>query len=190
MLAPVLVTAPTDLPVSIVEAKAWCRVDHDDDDDLLEALIAAATGHLDGWSGCLGRAIMTQTWRQDFGGFSRVLRLPMFPVSSVESVKYFDADNAEQTLQSANYTLMTDERGCFLEIDRDLSWPSTYCRRDAVSVTYLAGEGSAPAAIATAIKMLVANWYMHRESVGSAEMAADLPLGVRRILSPLNRTGV
>jgi hypothetical protein len=56
--------------------KLHCRVDFDDDDLLLEALIGAATAHLEK---VLDIAIVTQSWRQDFGNFS-CLRLPKDPV--------------------------------------------------------------------------------------------------------------
>lgn len=78
MLAPVRVTPPAEPPVSLEEAKAHLRVDFGDDDLYVAGLIEAATAHLDGWSGILGRALVTQTWRQDLCGFPRdgVIRLP------------------------------------------------------------------------------------------------------------------
>jgi hypothetical protein len=42
----------------------------DDDDEYVDTLIAVATDYLDGYSGVIGRAMITQTWRQDFDGFS------------------------------------------------------------------------------------------------------------------------
>ena len=44
----------TDI-VSLAEAKAWCRVDHDDEDEIIESMIAAATETVaetaDAWDG-------------------------------------------------------------------------------------------------------------------------------------------
>ncbi len=40
-----------------------CRADHEFEDVLIDGYLLAAIGHLDGWSGVLGRCIMPQTWR-------------------------------------------------------------------------------------------------------------------------------
>jgi fatty-acyl-CoA synthase len=79
------------MPVTLTEIKAHCRVDGADSDAVLNALIAAAVSHLDGHTGILGRAMVTQTWRQDFEAFGGRLRLPLWPVASVTSVTYRDA---------------------------------------------------------------------------------------------------
>ena len=61
-MTPTLVTAPVSTPVDLADLKAHLRVDHDDDDATLAALMASAVAHLDGWTGVLGRAIMPQEW--------------------------------------------------------------------------------------------------------------------------------
>lgn len=189
MLAPVLVTPPASDPVTLAEAKLHCRVDHDDDDDLIEALIAAATGHLDGWSGILGRAIITQTWRQDYGAFADKLRLPLSPAASITSITYYDGDNAQQTLATSVYGLFVDAAGPYVRLKPDQDWPGTYTRPDAVSVTYVAGAAEALPAVKAAILLLVGHWYANREAV-SAEGMTDLPMGVSALLRPLRRVGV
>lgn len=115
MYRPVLVTAPATMPVTLTEAKAQLDVSYTDKDTLIEGLIAAATAHLDGWSGILGRCLITQTWRQDFDRFNRCLRLPLFPVASITSVKYTDAFEAEQTIANTNYSLLCDDLGYYVE---------------------------------------------------------------------------
>lgn len=75
-MTPVLITAPTSQPVTLAEAKAHCRVDGTDDDALLAGLIAAAVGHMDGWTGVLGRCIMPQTWRVSASAGDVVLPMP------------------------------------------------------------------------------------------------------------------
>ena len=57
-----LVTAATEPILTLEEAKLHLRVDHDDDDDLIEALVAAVTARLDGRDGILGRCLRAQTW--------------------------------------------------------------------------------------------------------------------------------
>ncbi|MFC4625432.1 head-tail connector protein, partial [Daeguia caeni] len=143
MLTPVRIVAPANMPVSLSEAKAHLRVDHDDQDDLIIAQIRAATAWLDGWSGILGRALVTQTWRQDFVGFADHLPLPLAPVTAIDSVSYFDGDNVQQTLDTGVYDLFADARGAYVTRRSGQSWPATFRRADAVSIIFTAGYGAA-----------------------------------------------
>lgn len=187
MLAPVLVTPPDDLPLSVAEARQHCRIDGTDDDALVAALIQAATDHLDGWNGILGRCLMTQTWRQDFPGFGCRMRLPLAPVQSVSQVTYYDADNAQQTLASSVYALLTDAVGSYVTLAPNQDWPTTYRRPDAVSVTYVAGYGGAtdvPQAIKQAMLLMISHWYENREAATVGVIASSLPMAVDALLTP------
>lgn len=158
MLAPVRTVAPASMPVTLAEAKAHLRVDHDDQDDLITAQIKAATAYLDGYAGILGRALITQTWRQDLAGFAFRLTLPVSPVIAIVSVSYCDVGNVVQTLDAGVYDLFTDTRGAYLTLRPGQSWPATFRRADAVSITFIAGFGAAadvPEPIRKAILLIV-----------------------------------
>lgn len=158
MIAPVRTIAPVNMPVSLAEAKAHLRVDHDDQDDLITAQIKAATAYLDGYAGILGRALVTQTWRQDFAGFADRLALPVSPVIAIVSVSYFDGGNVMQTLDASIYDLFADARGVYLTLRPGQSWPAALNRADAVSITFTAGFGAAtdvPEPIRQAILLIV-----------------------------------
>ena len=158
MLAPVRTVAPTSMPVSLTEAKAHLRVDHDDQDDLITAQIKAATAYLDGYSGILGRALIIQTWQQDFAGFADRLAFPISPVTAIVSVAYFDAGNMQQTLDADVHDLFADARGAYVALRPRQSWPVTFNRTDAVSITFTAGFGAAtdvPDPIRQAILLIV-----------------------------------
>lgn len=191
-LSPVLITPPAVLPVTAADAdgiRAHSRIDTADEDGLLDAYIAAATQYVDGPAGVLGRALITQTWRQDFRMFG-LLRLPLAPVQSITSVTYWDGDNASQTLSSDTYVLREDAAGAYVDLAPDQSWPAAYYRPDAVSVTFVAGYGDAatdvPEPIRQAIRMMVAHWYEHREAV-TMEAAAEMPLAARALLGLYRR---
>ncbi len=168
MPKPVRTADPAADPIDVAEAKAHCNVDFGDDDALITALIAAATVHLDGYTGILGRALVTQSWRQDFGVFADCLRLPLEPVSAIDSVKYFDAANGEQTVATAVYSLQTDDLGSYVILNDGQSWPSEiYDRPDAVRVTFTAGYGAAadvPQSIKQAMFFMICDWYETRSS--------------------------
>ncbi len=146
------------MPVSLAEAKAHLRVEHDDQDDLITAQIRAATAWLDGYAGILGRALITQTWRQEFGRFADHLPLPLAPVTAIDSVSYFDVGNVQQTLDPGLYDLFANARGAHVALRPGQSWPVTFRRADAVSVTFTAGYGAAadvPEPICQAILLIV-----------------------------------
>lgn len=192
MYRPVLVTAPAAATtlVTLVEAKAQLRVDHTDDDDKITALITAAVGYVDGWTGILGRCLLSQTWRQDFDSFCGCLRLPLFPVISITSVKYDDASNVEQTVSSANYSLLTDDLGSYVAFLSTYAFPVIDIERPAVRVAYVAGYADAdsvPPAIKHALLMLVGHWYENRESINIGGVVSSIPLAFDALISPYRR---
>lgn len=192
MLRPVRTVAPAADLLDIDAVKLQLHEDGTDQDSLIEALIAAATAHLDGYSGILGRCLINQTWRQDFEAFATRLRLPFPDVSSVSSLQYYDANNAQQTVADANYQLLEDELGAFIELSGLYTPPVTYgYRRDAVSVTFVAGYGPAasdvhPSVIPAAL-MLIGHWYENREAVNIGNIVSELPFAVRALLAPVSR---
>ncbi len=205
MHRPVLVTPPAQLPVSLLEAKAHLRVDHSEDDALISSLVTAATAHLDGWTGILGRCLVDQTWRQDFDSFARYLELPLGPVSEIVDVKWRNAAGQIATVSASESSLVTDAGGQSYVRFRDaFSYPSGLHERGAVSVTYRAGHAATPAAegppavaettevpapIKIAILLTAAHWYGQREAA-SADQLAEIPLGVTKLLSPFLRVRI
>lgn len=187
MYRPVRTVAPADTPVSLTEVKAHLDVTYTDKDTQITALIAAATAHLDGWTGILGRCIITQSWRQDFDRFNRCLRLPLFPVASITSVKYDDESDAEQTIDSSNYTLLTDDLGSYVKFIDTYAFPAIDAERPAVRVTYVAGEASAPDAIKQAMLLLIRHWFDNPSAGHVGAPAQALPLSVDALLAPYRR---
>jgi uncharacterized phiE125 gp8 family phage protein len=161
---PVLIAAPAETPVSLAEVKEAVRVDFSDDDASLQAYLAAAVAHLDGYSGILGRCLVTQTWRQGFRGWSPRLRLP-FPDVDAESVvvTYLDAGAVDQTVAPAHYQVVEGHLGAEVVFKDIFSAPILGDDREArVRVDFQAGYGAAedvPADIRLVIKALTRHWY-------------------------------
>jgi uncharacterized phiE125 gp8 family phage protein len=109
-----LITRPTEDVVTLAEAKAQIRITNSDNDDMIAALIAAATASIDpAGGGWLGRAIRPQTWELRLNEFPRgycgsgyhhnfrmfnEIELPYPPLISVDSFTYKDHDGIEKTL--------------------------------------------------------------------------------------------
>ena len=186
MLAPVLTTPPAADLMSTAEAKAHLRVDFSDDDTYIGTLIKASQGWLDGWSGYLGRALITQTWSQSYCDFHRRMRLPLAPVQSIDEITYYDDNGDEQTWASSNYRLQVDGKGPYVEVDEAASYPTIDRRDDAVTVSFIAGYGASstdvPPAIIQAAKMLIGHWYENREAVVIGTISSDVSVSVQAIL--------
>lgn len=185
-MKPILVSPPQELPVVRGDAKLHCRIDGDEEDMLVDGLIRAATSHLDGWGGILGRCIITQDWRFSVSGWSQCIRLP-FPDVSAAVVKYLDADNAEITVSAGDYEILHDAKGSVLRFRDSWTQPDLYDdAQEPVTVTVTAGYGAVtdvPAAIKHAILMLVCHWYESRMSVAEAKME-EVPMAFNALVQP------
>lgn len=194
ILSPVLVTPPTDLPVSLAAAKAHLRVEHDEDDGMIEGLIAAAVSHLDGWTGALGRCLMPQVWRVDLPSFPLCGRivLPIVPVRSV-TITYLDGSGALVGLLEDEFSLRGTRGGMEVWRAPARSWPATAEAPIALSLTLACGWQAAddvPAAIRHAILLMVGDLYRNRETtgVGSGVLGTvPMSLTVDRLLAPWRR---
>jgi len=193
MYRPVLITAPATTPVTLAEAKAQLDIpsDETDNDALITGLINAAVGYLDGWTGVLGRCIVTQTWRQDFDCFERILRLPLFPVTSITSVKYDDDNDVEQTVGSSNYVLLTDDLGSYVKFLDTFSFPSIHTEAPAVRATYVAGHAATDhqyAVIRQIVFLLVRHWYDNPSAVVVGVNTQTMPMAVDALTAIVRRT--
>ncbi|WP_353641326.1 head-tail connector protein [Mesorhizobium sp. WSM2239] len=195
MLRPARTSAPDAKPVSLEEAKAHCRVDHNDDDSVISALIDAAVAYLDGWAGVLGRCIINQGWSVSLCDWPNcgVIRLP-FPDVSAATVKYFDTDNVERTVSASLFERLEDERGAFIKFRDDFTTPTVFDdRSDGVRVEFTAGYGQAasdvPAALRAAVLLTIAHWYERREAA-TADALSEIPFGASALITPYRRVGV
>lgn len=148
-----VVTAPLELPVTVVEAREHLKESSTSRDAEILRLIYAATDFAEQYT---GRALVTQTLDHFVERFpyGTTLSLPFSPVVSVTSLKYRDVANVEQTWASSNYEVDSDEWDPRLVLAYGIDWPDTYERHDAVTVRYVAGYGNAakvPYSIVTAI---------------------------------------
>lgn len=176
------VTPPATEPVSLVEAKAHLRVDIDTDDSLISTQISAARAWCEDW---VKRAFVTQTWRAYFDVFPGqaiaeqtycdamlgrspsaerlAIVLPKPPLVSVTHVKYYDEDDALQTLASTEYQVDTAALPGRILPKLDGSWPATSGRVNAVEVQFVCGGSTIDPRVKQAILLIVGSWYETRE---------------------------
>jgi uncharacterized phiE125 gp8 family phage protein len=181
-MSAILLTPPSAEPWTLAEAKAFLRVEHDDDDAIIASLIAAARGQVEALT---RRALLTQSWRfvLDRWPADGRLSLRMAPLRSVTAARVYDyagnasaidlerfvVDTAANVIASPCWALPVPGRSTAgIELD--------------VQLGYGALAGDVPDPLRHAIRMLVAHWYENRAAVGAG--AAMLPAGVGALLAP------
>lgn len=148
--------APAVPVVTADEARAQGIGRSTDADTLVEALVAAATEHLDGRTGILGRALVNQTWRLDTAepdSCGRV-RIDMPNVSTISSIATV-LNDAATTWSAAQYRLGSVGNFHFVEPRSGYSWPSTDDVEDAIRVTFVTGFGATAADVPTPIRQAI-----------------------------------
>lgn len=171
-----LITAPATEPVTLVEAKAQCKVEHSVDDALLALFIQGAreaAEHL------TGRAFITQTWELVLDAFPTCeIELPKPTVQSIVSLKYLDGAGIEQTIASANYTLDADKLPGWVLPAVGATWPGTQAAANTVRVRFTAGYGAGAAVPATLKQWMllqIGAAYRNREAFQAGITVAELP---------------
>lgn len=135
----VLVTGPTEEPVSLAEAKLHARITQANDDATIRRYIQFAREACEEYT---GRGLLTQTWKLTLRSFADVLSLPRAaPLQSVTSVQYYDASGVLQTLAASFYDVDTTARPGRLCRASNQFWPALQADRQTgrVIVTYVVG---------------------------------------------------
>lgn len=163
-----LVTAPASEPITLAEARKQLELANDDTthSDHLTLLIQAAREQ---WEHDTDSACLTQTWSVNLPYFSgSSIALPKRPIQSITSITYYDSAEASQTLATSVYAFDAAARKVRLKTLQ--TWPTTYERFDAVTVTFVAGYASAanvPAIHKQAMRLLISHYFENRDMIMS-----------------------
>lgn len=181
-----LVTAPATEPVTLAEAKLWCRIEQDvtDEDTLVNSLIAGARQYLEDtfWV-----PIITQTWAMQFDKDELnllVWNINKAPLTSVSSITYYDSNNALQTLAASSYEV--DIYGSPARF-RIKTMPNVYDRMNVLQVNFVCGWANAaavPQPIKDAMRMIIASNYENRQTVVTGTQVNEIPDAVNSKMSP------
>ena len=167
-----LVTAPTAYPLTLAEAKDHLKVEHTDDDALIDTMLSAATSYTEGYT---GRDLIQRTWDYSFERFPSTFCLPKNPVLSITSITYIDGDTSpeEQTIATTIYGLDSGVEPAVVYRKYAQTWPIPRNQRNAITVRFITGytglgspedlRGNIPESIKAAIKMIVGDLYANRE---------------------------
>lgn len=183
------VLPPASEPISIEEAKEHCRVETDTENTMILGLIIAAREYCETFQ---RRALITQTWELWLDDWPEVgqIMIPLPPLQTIDSIRYYDVDDNEFTMDPGDYFVDTKNEPGWVALNYGSAWPTITLRPvNGVCITFTAGyevEGSdgaalVPESVKLAMKLLVGHWYENREASGNANLK-DIPLGVHPLL--------
>lgn len=182
-----LITPPAVEPVSLDVAKAHLRVDDTYDDALIGNLIVSARRHLEN---ICNRAFCTQTWAvvMDSWPFSDVIYLPKAPLQAIDSITYYDTEDATVILADTEYEVDAISEPGRIVLAVGKSWPCTNLRQsNGVEIRYTAGYGVAddvPQEIKQAMLLLIGQWYEIREPIITSGAVNILPFTIDALITP------
>lgn len=200
-----LVTASTDKLIPLATAKSFCRVDIDDDDAILAILLDAACAYvetftnrqflsktwdlfLDSWDGVLDKHSSFKAFDSYFSipSEKNAVRIPIFPLQSIDEWEYQDENDATQTFDQGTVTIDTATNTfARATLNPTESWPNLSEKANAIRIRFTAGflkTCDVPAEIPLAVLQLVAHWYENRESVVVGTSAGTIPLSTQALL--------
>lgn len=131
------ITAPSVEPVTLAEARAWCRVDSTDDDAILTLLIQAMREYAENIT---GRVFVQRSLQLSLPCFTEfTIELPRPPLVSVTSVKYYDVAGVLQTIDPSDYEVNTEREPGQVKPAYGETWAYTRSVFNAVQIVYQAG---------------------------------------------------
>ena len=189
-----IITAVTEEPVTLDEAKKHLRITEDTlsvetlEDALILSLITAAREYCEGFT---RRALAEQTFEAYLDRFPRGDRfeLPRPPLQSVTSLTYRDSSGTE--------TMMAENTDYLVDLESDvgqiilpygISWPSfTKYPVNPIKARYTAGYSATneiPKSIKQAVLLLIGHWYANREAASAESVSREIEFSVKALLSP------
>jgi uncharacterized phiE125 gp8 family phage protein len=168
-------------PVTVAEAKAWCRIERDDEDELIAALVTAARETVERET----RTVLAKrAFRIALDGVpaDRTIWVPRTPIGAVTAVTSYGADGAPTSFPTAS---ARPDRLCGADVLR-LSEAVAAAAANGIEVEFTAGfePGNVPEACRLAVKQIVAASYELRGAVAPDMQPGVFPRAARELVAP------
>jgi uncharacterized phiE125 gp8 family phage protein len=138
--------------ISLEAARSAARVDGDELDG---EVLTAAAGYTADAEHETQRCFILQPWRASWKQFPPALQLRHSPLAHVASIRFYDQDGVQRTLDPQDYVIDSDSEPACIFPASGRAWPATAQRPNAVSVEYSAGYGPDESTVPAAVKMYV-----------------------------------
>ncbi len=182
----ILLSGPAVEPITLAEAKQFIRVEHDDDDDIIAALIAGSRIHVETQT---RRALITQSWRLTRDVWPELGCVPVLPVPlrTLDVARVYRSDGSTLAIDVAAFTVDKAAAPARLAFMRG-ALPAPERAVGGIEIDVTCGYGNepddVPEPLRQAIRLLVAHWYENRGIVAAGGDVAVLPQTVAALLAP------
>lgn len=172
-----LVTAPTEEPLTLDQAKQHLRVDIEDDDMLIGDLIKASREYAENVT---HRKLMSQTWKVYLDDWpdKDYIEIPFPPLVSVTHVKYTDYNSSQVAVSTSEYNYDTVSEPGRVQLAYGYSWPTaTLHPTNPIEIQFVCGYGTpddVPEQIKQGMKIDLSDLYEQRESIVVGQPVAHL----------------
>ena len=141
----------------------------------------------------MGRAIITQTWDYYLDSFnSQAIKIPMPPLQEISYIKYYNQAGTLTTIDSDDYTVVTQNIPGFVVPAYGESWPVSRGHTNDIVIRFVAGEGDAgsdvDSTIRQAIKIIISHLYDNRELVAAVNLN-KIPMSAEMFLDNIPGPG-
>lgn len=176
-----LITAPTDVPVSVADLREWLRIIGDDNDSALQSRILEA---VDFFERTTRTRIMRAGLRLLLPGFPcGSIRLPAPPLGAVTQIAYLDSDSAAQVIDTDDYVVTGTWPA---EITCLETWPDTAVRPDAVRISFTSGYATAaavPRTVKSAVLSCAGHFHEQPSPVAIGTIVNAIPMTLESLLA-------
>ncbi len=185
-MSSILLDGPAVEPVSLAEAKAYLRVEHADDDDIIAALIAGARVHVEAQT---RRALITQVWRiarDTWPANGRIVVVPA-PLRALVAARINKLDGATQAIDVGAFAVDAISAPAVLAFAAG-ALPAPGRVVGGIELDVEIGYGDVPADVPEplrqAVRVLVAHWYENRGLIAVGHEVAVLPESATALIRP------
>lgn len=179
----ILLAGPPAEPITLAEAKAFLRVDHEAEDALIGSLITAARATVEALT---RRALIDQSWRiiRDAWPASSLIAAPINPLREVIAAHVLDASGAEIPVPVGAFICDIARLPGLIRVDRSMVVaPGRAIAGIAIDV--VAGHGPdadhVPSPLIEAVRVVLAHFYEHRDVPGPG---AAFPARLDTLVAP------
>jgi uncharacterized phiE125 gp8 family phage protein len=172
-------TTPASV-ISTADLKAFLRVEHSEEDTLIEAMRVAAIQHIENMCNI---GIGDRNAYVTFDVVPKELEIPVGPVSQISAVTVGTSSGQSLIATTSYYTDLQRKPARLTFIDVPSAYEHTY-EKIQVLCNYGYNEASVPEALVHAIKLLVAHMYELRQPEVIGTISTSLKLGLESLVNP------